>query len=89
MSSVSYVDATAVQMLRRVEAVLRATGGELHPAEVKWPVMEKPGRGGLLEALERRIHLSAWSAFESLRAGAPAASALTDAARGRGGSDTS
>jgi SulP family sulfate permease len=90
MSSVSHVDATAVKMLRRVDEMLRAAGGELHLAEVKWPVMDRLGRGGLLETLSGRIHLSAWSALEALRCqGVRAARELTDAARDRDGSDTS
>jgi SulP family sulfate permease len=90
MSSVSHVDATAVKMLRRVDEMLRAAGGELHLAEVKWPVMDRLGRGGLLETLSGRIHLSAWSALEALRCqGVRAARELTDAAQDRGGSGTS
>lgn len=89
MSSVSHVDATAVHMLRRVDAMLRAAGGELHLAEVKWPVMERLGRDGLLESLDGRIHLSAWNAFASLRERARATPAPTGAARDRDGSGTS
>ncbi len=89
MSSVSYVDATAAQMLRRVDAMLRAAGGELHLAEVKWPVEKRLGRDGLLGILSGRVHLSAWSAFKALRAGEGDTPALPDAARDRDGSDTS
>lgn len=66
MSSVSQVDATAVDMLERLDDSLRERGIQLHLAEVKGPVRDRLERVSFLERLSGRVWLSTQSAFEKL-----------------------
>ncbi len=70
MSSVSYVDETALEMLERLNRRLRDKGIDLHLAEVKGPVLDPLGAANrLLSDLGGTVHLSTWDAYTRLRAG--------------------
>lgn len=69
MSSVSYIDATALEMMSVLNRRLKDQGIMLHLAEVKGPVLDQLSRDRLLEELSGAVHLSAWAAFEVLKTG--------------------
>lgn len=67
MSAVSYIDASALEMLEHLEQDLRASGITMHLAEVKGPVMDRLRRTSFGQELAAdRIHLSAKSAWDAL-----------------------
>lgn len=66
MSSVSYVDATALEMLAMLNRRLRERDTTLHFAEVKGPVLDRLGQDQLLDELGGTVHLSTWEAFDRL-----------------------
>ncbi len=67
MSSVSYVDETAVEMLERLNRRLRDRGIALHLAEVKGPVLDTLGGADrLISDLGGTVHLSTWDAYHRL-----------------------
>ena len=71
MLSVSHIDATAAEMLERLNETLLPQGIRLHLAEVKGPVMDRLLPGTLLQRLSGRIFLSTHEAFEKLGSAAP------------------
>lgn len=67
MSSVSRVDATAQDMLTRLDVQLRRAGVSLHLSKVKGPVLDAfRRRDELLGGFEGRIHLTTWDAWRAL-----------------------
>ena len=66
MSSVSSIDATALEMLDQLNQRLIDQGMQLHFAEVKGPVMEQLENDGFEKRLGGGIFLSANEAFEVL-----------------------
>ncbi|MFV8834175.1 SulP family inorganic anion transporter [Aquisalimonas sp.] len=66
MTSVSHVDATALDMLEALDAGLERQGIRLHLAEVKGPVMDGLSGGPLMERLRGEVFLSVNEAFETL-----------------------
>ncbi len=67
MSSVSSIDATALEMLDMLNERLMDQGIQLHLAEVKGPVQEQLEHDGFPDRLSGTLHLSAHAAFEALR----------------------
>ncbi|MFA5494418.1 MAG: sulfate permease [Porticoccaceae bacterium] len=67
MSSVSSIDATALEMLDMLNEQLMAQGLNLHLAEVKGPVLAQLENDGFPQRLAGEIFLSAFVAFETLR----------------------
>ncbi len=68
MSSVSYIDATALEMLERLNRRLKEKGIALHLAEVKGPVLDGLGSTNrLISELGGTVYLSTWSAYDALR----------------------
>jgi sulfate permease, SulP family len=68
MSSVSYVDETALEMLERLNRRLGGRGIALHLAEVKGPVLDSLGGADrLVGDLGGTVYLSTWDAYERLR----------------------
>jgi sulfate permease, SulP family len=68
MSSVSYVDETALEMLERLNRRLKGKGIALHLAEVKGPVLDVlGGTDRLIGDLGGTVHLSTWDAYVKLR----------------------
>jgi len=66
MSSVSSIDATALEMLDELNNSLLDAGVTLHLAEVKGPVMDRLEHEGFAKRLKGQIFLSANEAFELL-----------------------
>ncbi|SEO45482.1 SulP family inorganic anion transporter [Aquisalimonas asiatica] len=66
MTSVSHVDATALDMLEALDAGLERRGIRLHLAEVKGPVMDGLRGGPLMARLRGEVFLSVNEAFETL-----------------------
>lgn len=66
MSSVSYIDATALEMLGMLNRRLKDKGTALHLTEVKGPVLDRLGFNHLLDELTGTVHLSTWEAFDRL-----------------------
>ena len=66
MSSVSNIDATALDMLEALNTRLFEQGVKLHLAEVKGPVMERLEHDDFPERLSGEVFLSANQAFEAL-----------------------
>jgi len=66
MSSVSSIDATALEMLDELYNSLLDAGVTLHLAEVKGPVMDRLEHEGFAKRLKGQIFLSANEAFELL-----------------------
>lgn len=73
MSSVSYIDATALEMLERLNRRLKEKGIALHLAEVKGPVLDSLGSTDrLISELGGTVYLSTWTAYDTLgHAGIP------------------
>lgn len=67
MSSVSSIDATALEMLEQLDERLIDQGLGLHFAEVKGPVMEQLDNAGFPGRMSGQIYLSANEAFEALK----------------------
>jgi len=68
MSSVSHIDATALETLEALEHTLAETGTRLHLAEVKGPVMDRLRDTPLLRELSGTVWLSTQAAFNALPA---------------------
>lgn len=66
MSSVSSIDATADEMLVRVNGLLDAQGIRLHLAEVKGPVLDRLEHADFSRVLTGSIHLSTHQALERI-----------------------
>lgn len=66
MTSVSHVDATALDMLEALDASLEKQGVCLHLAEVKGPVMDVLRGGPFVARLRGKVFLSVNDAFETL-----------------------
>lgn len=66
MSSVSSIDATALDMLDMLNARLVEQGMKLHLAEVKGPVLDQQDNGGFPQRLSGEIFRSTYRAFETL-----------------------
>jgi len=66
MSSVSHIDASAMESLRELNEELRCRDVRLHLAEVKGPVMDHLRLSPLPAELTGDIHLSLHSAFQAL-----------------------
>jgi sulfate permease, SulP family len=72
MSSVSYIDETALEMLERLNRRLMGKGVALHFAEVKGPVLDAlGGPDRLISELGGTVHLSTWAAYDKLRHNEP------------------
>lgn len=71
MSSVSGIDATAVEMLERLNKLLAERGVSLHLAEVKGPVRDRLQGSDLPAVLTGKIWLSTQCAFTALAAPDP------------------
>lgn len=69
MSSVSSIDATALEMLDLLNEQLSTRGIQLHLSEVKGPVLAQLEHDRFPERLSGQLHLSAYAAFEALRKG--------------------
>lgn len=67
MSSVSSIDATALEMLNTLNDSLMEQGIGLHLAEVKGPVLSQLEHDRFAQRLSGEIHLSTHAAFEALR----------------------
>ena len=65
-SSVSDIDASALESLETINTQLEEMGVKLHLSEVKGPVMDKLNRTSLVEKLKDRIHLSHYQAVNKL-----------------------
>ena len=66
MSSVSYIDATALETLEALHDTLATHGIRLHFAEVKGPVFDRLEGTRIVRELTGRVFLSAWEAFAAL-----------------------
>ena len=66
MSSVSSIDATALEMLKLLNEQLTERGQLLHLAEVKGPVLAQLETQDFPDHLSGQLHLSANAAFETL-----------------------
>lgn len=66
MSSVSRIDVTALEMLKRLNDDFRIRGIRLHLAEVKGPVEDQLKESDFGEALTGEIFLTAFQAFQTL-----------------------
>jgi sulfate permease, SulP family len=66
MSSVSHIDATALETLEALERTLRERGVTLHLAEVKGPVLDRLAQTDFIRALPGKVFLSTWEAFATL-----------------------
>lgn len=66
MSSVSHIDATALQMLRDLYRQLKQKNIGMHFAEVKGPVMDQLDHGDFSSRFEGQVFISAHQAFRSL-----------------------
>ena len=66
MSSVSHIDATALETLEALQRTLTENGTRLHLAEVKGPVMDRLRDTPLLHELSGKVWLSAQAAFSAL-----------------------
>lgn len=72
LSSVSHIDATAVETLESLNAALRDRDIRLHLAEVKGPVMDRlQASGALLRRLSGQVFLSTHEAFCKLVGASP------------------
>ncbi len=65
-SSISDIDASALESLENINSQLNDLGIKLHFSEVKGPVMDKLRRSHLYKELEGRIHMSHYQAVKSL-----------------------
>jgi len=74
-SAVNEVDYSALESLEAINQRLKDMGVGLHLSEVKGPVMDRLERGHLLEALNGRVFLSQFDAWQSLSQGGEPAGA--------------
>ena len=70
LSSVSQIDATALDMLLELNCDLNQQAIRLHLAEVKGPVLDRLARSTLSEQLSGSVYLSTHQAFQALAGGA-------------------
>lgn len=63
LSSVSQIDATALDMLIELNSYLHTRGIDLNFAEIKGPVLERLQQSSLLARLTGKIYLSTYKAF--------------------------
>ncbi len=76
MSSVSHVDATALETLQSMHDALLSRGITLHLAEVKGPVLDRLVDTDFLRGLSGRVFLSCWEAYARLPESLPAPDGL-------------
>ncbi|XZG70245.1 SulP family inorganic anion transporter [Chitinibacteraceae bacterium HSL-7] len=69
MGAVNSIDVSALAALTSLQRALRDQGVMLHLSDVKAPVAEQLRRGGLLDALDGEVFISAHAAMERLDAG--------------------
>ena len=72
MSAVSFIDGSALEMLRALNDQLKGAGIRLNLAEVKGPVMDRLKRTEFLNDLSGKVYLSTHAAFEALTRSEPA-----------------
>ena len=65
-SSISDIDASALESLENINSQLKDLGITLHFSEVKGPVMDKLKRSHLYKEMKGRIHMSHYQAVQSL-----------------------
>lgn len=69
LSSVSQIDATALDMLTELNSDLRARGIALHFAEIKGPVLHRLQQSPLLQQLSGKVFMSTHEAFKAFSGG--------------------
>lgn len=65
-SAVNEIDFSALESLEAINVRLKAIGVGLHLSEVKGPVMDRLKRSHFLDALNGRVFLSQYDAWEAL-----------------------
>jgi SulP family sulfate permease len=65
-SAVNDLDASAIEVLESINLQLKETGIGFHLSEVKGPVMDKLARSHLLSALNGKVFLTQFKAYEAL-----------------------